>query len=381
MINLETLGINMAFRLRFGLMLPLFFSVAIAWAGDITIRPDHPNQYTVVKHDTLWDIAGKFLRHPSQWPLIWNQNKQIKDPDLIYPGDTIYFSMVNGKPQLSLTRNTLIEQLNNTCILKEADYRQGRRDFALSKDGKVKPCIREADIPQPIKLIPYHEIAKFLSSPKVVGEKDLSQAPYIVDIASEHIIAGAGDKIYVRAIYTGYAQDPYMVYRSGNTFVDADTQEVLGYEALYIAGLGLERIGDPATLSVKESNSEIRIGDRVMPYAEEEVSLNYFARPPEQPIRGSIISVMNGVSQIGTNNVVVIDKGAQDGLLPGHELDIYQNGGYTRDPYSVVKNDRVRMPDELAGMLMVFRTFDRVSYALVMEATGPLHVLDRVQTP
>lgn len=381
MINLESIGIHMAFPLRFGLLLPLLFSTTLAMATDIAIKPDHPDQYTVVKHDTLWGIAGKFLKHPSQWPLIWHQNKQIKDPDLIYPGDTIYFSMVNGKPQIDVSRNPDLAQLDSVCILKEADFKNGRRDFALTPDGKVKQCIRESELPKPIKLIPYHDIAKYLSSPRVMPEKDLNQAPYIVDIASDHIIAGAGDRIYVRAIYAGYANDPYMIYREGDTFVDADTKEVLGYESVFVASAELQQIGDPATLAIKDSHNEIRIGDRVMPYTEEEVSLNYFARPPEQPIHGSIISVLNGVSQIGANSVVIIDKGARDGLLAGHELNIYQLGDRARDPYSTKANDTVKLPDELAGMLMVFRTFDKVSYALVMQASKPLHVLDRVQTP
>lgn len=381
MINLAILGINMAFRVRFGWVLPLLFSASVAFATDIEVKPDHPDQYTVVKNDTLWGIAGKFLKHPSQWPLIWNQNKQIKDPDLIYPGDIIYFSMVNGKPQLNVSRNAIVAQLADECILREEDYKQGRRDFALDKNGKVKPCIRESEIPRPIKLIPYHDIAKYLSSPRVLGERELEKAPYIVDMANDHVITAAGDKVYVRAIYTGYAQDPYTIYRAGNTFVDADTQEVLGYEALYVASAALQQIGDPATLTIKDSQTEIRISDRVMPYLEEEVNLNYFARPPEQPIRGSIISVMNGVSQIGQSNVVVIDKGARDGLLAGHELNIYQRGETARDPFSTKQSDRVKLPDELAGMLMVFRTFDKVSYALVMKAEKPLHVLDRVQTP
>jgi hypothetical protein len=369
----------MAFQLRFGFIIPLFFSMTV-WAEDIQIKPNHPEQYTVVKHDTLWDISGKFLHHPWQWPQLWSQNSQIKNPNLIYPGDIIYFSMVNGKPQLSLSRNSQQIRSDAPCILKEEDFKNGRKDFALTKDGKLKPCIRESEIEQPIRLIPYHQIAKYLSSPKVVGENDLNNSPYVVDIANDHVIAGAGDKIYVRAVYHA-PNSKFMVYRAGATFIDADTQEILGYEAKYIAETTLLQAGDPATLAVIQSDSEIRMGDRVMPQIEDEVSLNYFARPPEQPIRGSIISVMNGVTQIGVNNVVVIDKGARDGLLPGHELDIYQNGGVTRDPYSAVKNDTVRLPNELAGMLMVFRTFDRVSYALVMEAQKPLHTLDRVQTP
>jgi hypothetical protein len=369
----------MAFHIRFGFIIPLFFSMTV-WADNIQIKPNHPTQYTVVRHDTLWAISGKFLQHPWQWPQLWSQNTQIKNPNLIYPGDTIYFSMVNGKPQLSLTRNPQQAQLATTCVLKEEDYKNGRKDFALTKDGKLKPCIRESDIEQPIKLIPYHQIAKYLSSPRVLGENELNSMPYVVDIANEHIVAGAGDKVYVRSIMQPESPQ-YMIYRAGDTFIDADTQEVLGYEAKYIAQTTLQQAGDPATLAITQSNSEIRMGDRVMPQVEDEVSLNYFARPPEQPIRGSIISVLGGVSQIGIDNVVVIDKGRRDGLLPGHELDIYQNGGIARDPYSAVKSDTVQLPNELAGMLMVFRTFDRVSYALVMEAQEPLHVLDRVQTP
>jgi signal peptidase I len=369
----------MASRTRFGFILPLLFSMN-TWAADISIKPNHPDQYTVVKNDTLWDISGKFLQHPWQWPELWNQNKQIKDPNLIYPGDTIYFSMVNGKPQLSINRNPQQALLATNCILKEEDYKNGRKDFALDKSGKLKPCIRESEIEKPIKLIPFHQIAKYLSSPKVLAENELNQSPYVVDVANDHVIGGPGDKIYIRAINEPTSTE-YMVYRNGDTFIDAETKEVLGYEAIYIANASLQQAGDPATLMITKSNSEIRMGDRVMPYTDDEISLNYFARPPEKPIKGSIISVLNGVSQIGISNVVVIDKGKRDGLLPGHELDIYQNGGVTRDPYSAVKSDAVRLPDELAGMLMVFRTFDRVSYALVMEASGPLHLLDRVQTP
>jgi hypothetical protein len=369
----------MASHTRFGFILFLFSMTT--WAADIPpIKPTHPDQYTVVKNDTLWDISGRFLQHPWQWPQLWNQNKQIKDPDLIYPGDTIYFSMVNGKPQLSISRNPQQALLATTCILKEEDFKNGRKDFALDKNGKLTPCIRESEIVKPIKLIPYHQIAKYLSSPKVVGENDLNQNPYVVAMADEHIVAGTGDKLYVRAIYQAPSSE-FVVYRAGDTFIDADTKEVLGYEARYIAEAILQQAGDPATFVVKQSDSEIRIGDRVMPRVEDSISLNYFARPPEQPIKGSIISVMNGVSQIGIYNVVVIDKGSRDGLLAGHELNIYENGGISRDPYSTVKSATVKLPDELAGMLMVFRTFDRVSYALVMEAQKPLHLLDRVQTP
>jgi hypothetical protein len=165
------------------------------------------------------------------------------------------------------------------------------------------------------------------------------------------------------------------------TFQNPDTGEILGYEAKYIADTTLVQEGDPATIVIDKSNSEIMIGDRLMPKSEEQFLLNYFPRPPEQNITGNIIYVLDGVNQIAKYNVVVIDKGSQDGLLPGHELDILKRGRLARDQYSTIRSDQVKLPDENAGKLMVFRPFDRVSYALVMKSNQAIHVLDKVQTP
>lgn len=371
----------MAFRTLVGLLATLAISLN-TWAADLQINPSHPDQYTVVKGDTLWDISGKFLTHPWQWPELWQQNSQIQNPNLIYPGDTIYFSMVNGKPQLSLSRNEQPSSAldNSPCVLREEDYKNGRKDFAVSADGKVLPCIRETTIKEAIKLIPSNTIAQFLSSPRVVSQNELNLAPYVLDFAGEHLIAGSGDRLYVRSI-----NDPqslsYTIYRAGDAYKSPETGEILGYEATYIADTSLQQAGDPATLIITKSASEVRIGDRAMPNSENEVTLNYFPRPPENSIEGNIISVLGGVSQIGLHNVVVIDKGSQDGLLPGHELSIFQRGNSIRDPYSATQNENVKLPDEIAGTLMVFRPFERVSYALVMRATRAIHVLDKVHTP
>lgn len=395
----------MAFRTSIGLIASFLISFNVwaddqsAWSGlareaptgarawtardEIQVNPSHPDQYTVTKNDTLWDISGKFLTHPWQWPELWKNNNQIKNPHLIYPGDTIYFSMVNGKPQLSLSRSGLPEpqaKPNSPCVLKEEDYKYGRKDFAVSEDGKVLPCIRESELKQAIRLIPTETITSFLSSPKVVDEDELNNAPYVVDFAGEHLIVGTGDRVYVRSI-TDPNNLSYTIYRPGNPYISPESGEVLGYEAQYIADTSLQQPGDPATLTIIKSTREIRIGDRIMPNAELDIAINYFPRPPEQSIKGSIISVLGGVSQIGRYNVVVIDKGTADGLLAGHELDIYRSGRIVRDDYSPIKNDAVNLPDEIAGTLMVFRPFERVSYALVMKATQALHVLDKVRTP
>ncbi len=374
----------MAFRTLTGLIVSLLISTSV-WADEVKINPSHPEQYTVVKGDTLWDISGKFLTHPWQWPELWSRNSQIKDPHLIYPGDTLYFSIVDGKPQLSLSRSDLPQPQsqanpNTPCVLREEDFKHGRKDFAVSEEGKLLPCIRETELKQAIKLIPTETIASFLSSPKVVDENELGNAPYIVDFAGEHVIAGTGDRVYVRSI-TEQRNLSYTIYRPGSAYISPESGETLGYEAQYIADASLQQPGDPATLAITKSAREIRIGDRIMPNADQDIALNYFPRPPEQSIKGSIISVLGGVSQIGRYNVVVIDKGTADGILTGHELDIYQRGKVTRDAYSPVKNDLVNLPDEVAGTLMVFRPFERVSYALVMKATQALHVLDKVKTP
>ncbi len=340
----------MTFRKTLGFFIPLIFSANI-WADSLKINPNHPEQYVVVKGDTLWDISGKFLENPWQWPRLWDNNPQIKNPHLIYPGNTLYFSIVDGRPRLS-----------------------------FSKDATLKPRIRESSLDKAIKLIPTDAISQFLTSPKVVNATELELSPYVIEIAGEHLIAGAGDRVYVRSIMQPKSLG-YTIYRKGETYISPETKEVLGYEAKYIADATIERSGDPATLIITKSASNISRGDRLMGSNENQLALNFFPRPPEQPISGNIISVLNGVSQIGQHNIVVLDKGLSDGLEVGHTLDIYHRGRLVTDPFAAQKNATVRLPDEIAGLLMVFRSFQRVSYALVIEANQAIHVLDKVATP
>jgi len=371
----------MAKRLFSGFIIFLIFVTNIR-ADEIQINPSHPDQYTVVKGDTLWDISAKFLNHPWQWPELWKNNSQISNPHLIYPGDTVYFTIVNGRPQLSLSRN---EQLysptsQGPCILNEEDLKQGRKEFRTTEDGKLMPCIRETVIKQAIDMIPTEAIAKYLTSPKVVSEHELNGSPYVIGFAGEHLLAGEGDKIYVRTIDSSQNLF-YTVYRPGVTYVSPETGEILGYEAKYIADTRLEQSGDPATMLIAKAGSEIRMGDRLMESVEGEIVLSYFPKPPEEKIVGSIISVLGGVSQIGRYDVVVIDKGTKNGIQTGHELEIFKRGKVTRDPFTADKEAAVKLPDETAGTLMVFRPFERISYALVMKASQAIHILDKVQTP
>ncbi|MEI7838991.1 MAG: LysM peptidoglycan-binding domain-containing protein [Methylococcaceae bacterium] len=352
--------------------------LTVGHADEITLNPTHPEKYTVVTGDTLWDISGKFLQHPWQWKKLWETNSQIKNPNLIYPNDTIYFSLVNGQPQLSLSRPQEL-RTDKPCVLKPSEYEKGRQSFLLDKNGKVLPCSRESELEQPINLIPHDQIATFLTSPKVVGEDEFKNSPYVIGFHEGHLIAGAGDKVYVRGLDDENLTEKYTLYRAGETYYNAETNEVLGHEAKYVANATLQTNGDPATLIITKGSLEIRTGDRIMPDIEVENTLNFFPRPPEQPLHGQIISVINGRSLIGLYSVVVIDKGSADGLITGHELMVYQRGKTIIDTYRD-DAENVQLPDEMAGKIMIFRAFEHLSYALVMQVNHDIHRLDDVKT-
>jgi len=265
------------------------------------------------------------------------------------------------------------------CVLKPSEYEKGRQSFLLDKNGKVLPCSRESELEQPINLIPHDQIATFLTSPKVVGEDEFKNSPYVIGFHEGHLIAGAGDKVYVRGLDDENLTEKYTLYRAGETYYNAETNEVLGHEAKYVANATLQTNGDPATLIITKGSLEIRTGDRIMPDIEVENTLNFFPRPPEQPLHGQIISVINGRSLIGLYSVVVIDKGSADGLITGHELMVYQRGKTIIDTYRD-DAENVQLPDEMAGKIMIFRAFEHLSYALVMQVNHDIHRLDDVKT-
>lgn len=335
-----------------GFIVSMLFT-ALVFADNIALNPDHPDRYTVVKGDTLWDISETFLRDPWLWPEVWYVNPQIENPHLIYPGDVITLVYVDGKPQLRMQRGG---------------------------DQKMSPHARSESLEKAIPTIPVDAIKQFLTRPLVVNQDELAAAPYIVDSADEHLVTGANDRVYVRGIDTK-EHGRYYVYQPAGEIRDPDTNDVLGYEALYIGDATLQRFGDPSTLLLTSTTQEARIGDRMMPIVDEDVQTQFHPRPPENQVEGRILSVLGGVTQIGQYQVVSINLGTQDGMEPGNVLRIWQTGHVIQDPVSRRRNDKVQLPEEEAGLMLVFRTFDRVSYGLVMKASRPLHVLDIVRNP
>ncbi|MFM1892049.1 MAG: hypothetical protein RLZ44_1126, partial [Pseudomonadota bacterium] len=245
---------------------------------------------------------------------------------------------------------------------------------------KLSPEARATAWDGRIPTVPVDAIAPFLTRPYVVDQQQLDAAPYIVDFADEHIMGGAGQRAYVRSI-DALEPEKFDVVRPGGPYKDAETGEVLGYEALYVGSANLERTGDPATVFLNRTQVEAIISDRLLPVTSDEPVMDFYPKAPATQIEGSIISVLHGVSQIGQHQVVVIDRGAADGLSPGAVLRVDQRGETIRDVVAKDPRERVTLPDEEAGLLMVFRTFDRVSFGLVMHATRAMHVLDRVRNP
>ncbi|WP_428634065.1 LysM peptidoglycan-binding domain-containing protein [Sedimenticola sp.] len=335
----------------------LVFGLLISWgalaADTVAVNPSHPDRYVVVKGDTLWDIAGKFLRDPWLWPDVWYVNPQIANPHLIYPGDIITMTYVNGQPRLGLQRGSVVQ---------------------------LSPQVRSTPLSGAIPAIPIDAIHQFLTRPYVMDQDDLDSAPYVVAFADEHILGSNDVRAYVRAIDTTDNQK-FDVVRPGDAYKDAETGEILGYEALYISSSELLKPGDPATLTLTDMELETLKGDRLLPVTDDTPLNTFFPSAPKQAVNGSIIAVLNGVSQIGQFNVVVLDRGANDGLEPGNVMAIDHRGETIRDTVSKNTGETVTLPDETAGTLMVFRTFDRVSFALIMKATRALHVLDRVHNP
>ncbi len=324
---------------------------AVVLAQTVELNPDHPDRYVVVKGDTLWDISGRFLKSPWLWPEVWYVNPQIANPHLIYPGDIITLVYVDGRPQLRVQR--------------------GRPHVKLS------PHARAERLDQAIPTIPLDAIKQFLSKPLVVGEDELERAPYVVDSADEHIVTGAGDRVYARGIDNeDYRR--FNVFRPGDTYIDPDTNEILGYEALYVGDADAQRFGDPSTLMLTATNREVRKGDRLLPVTSEIADVNFMSRAPQEPFDGRIISVVDGVTQIGQYQIVVINRGTREGVEVGHVLRVRQAGKEIRD---TIRDEKVTLPDEDAGLMMIFRTFDKVSYGLIMEATRAIHVLDTVTNP
>ncbi|HEY9051541.1 MAG TPA: LysM peptidoglycan-binding domain-containing protein, partial [Gammaproteobacteria bacterium] len=344
----------------------------------IRIKADYPREYIVKKGDTLWDISSMFLKDPWYWPEIWQRNPQVENPHLIYPGDILTLIYIDGRPQIRI----LAPEEGEDVIRREVT------DDAGKKVVKLSPTVRRSTRAAHIPTIPSDAIKQFLSRPKVVTKEEIDAAPYIVSSDESHLILSTNNRIYVRG-ELDKERVRYSVYRSGEEFVDPETGDTLGYEVIYAGEARIDVYGEPSTGTLTSATREVLIGDFLMPTDKSDISYQYYPKIPKQDVNAQVISLFDAISGSASYQIVVINKGAADGLEVGHVLASYYRGGEARDKYlsrkSIPRGQEERLtvtlPDERSGLMMVFRTFDRVSYALILESTRVIRRLDVVKKP
>jgi hypothetical protein len=376
---------------------PLLFCclATSAVADDVQLKSDHPDRYVVVKGDTLWGIAGKFLQDPWKWPEVWNMNReQIKNPHRIYPGDVIVLDTSGDEPQLRLLQETV----------------------TLQPDVIVEPLEKEA-----VQAISPNIIEPFLSRPLIIEKDALEDAPTIIAGPDNRVALSPGVKVYISEVEENAGLN-WHIYRPNKALVDPETKELLGLEALYLGDARITKYGEPASAVITRAKEEIFVQDKLV-VAPDTIQSSFIPHAPDTDIRGRIMTIYGGVAEAGAKTIVSINKGALDGLEQGHVLSINRAGEYvSRDPKNKRTEEKypmkefkfkdvdpleaksaeddadqhqkydpeedpandsklIKLPDERIGLLMIFRTFDRVSYGLIMQASEPINTLDLVKTP
>lgn len=404
------------------------------FADTVTVRPDHPDQYVVVKGDTLWDISARFLNEPWYWPEIWEGNPQIENPHLIYPGDVISLSYKDGQPVLTVNGDAANGGAGDGGASERSQTISGR-------NVKLSPQIRAYDRDLAIPTIPIDAIRPFLEHPQVVSGDEIDSWPYVVANIEQSLVATAGNKVYVRGLPENVADRNFSIYRKGKALINSrkDDKRILGYEAIYIGDAVLEERGDPASVIVTTVEREIVAGDRLSRQFEKDIETRFIPHLPSEGVAGNILSVYGGdVVNIGKYMIIAFDIGAKDGLESGNVLGIFQAGRVALDKTAPVlqqareDNERLRirqeyrdaeddslgdalggalaevvdgvvdakrrfdkkfphisnrqagveevgLPEEQAGVVIVFKTFDRLSYGLIMESTRSIRLLDSVR--
>lgn len=339
-----------------------------AQADTVALTPDHPDQYVVVKGDTLWDISARFLRDPWKWPDVWKINPQIENPHLIYPGDAVVLSFEAGQPVLQVQRAA------GPATTAPAEV--------AGNVVKLSPQVRISKLDQPIPTVPMDAIDQFLMHAQVISPDALERAAHVVSIEEGRLIGGTGNKIYARGVHDR-STGRFQIFRTGTVYrnPNAKKDDVLGYEALHVADARVDAYGDPSVLTLVRASRETLVGDRLIAVpADEAHQLNFIPSAPDQVVDGTIIALFDAISRVGRYQVVVLNKGQRDGMRSGNVLAAYRAGEVVRDT-TLRKAQAITLPDVRSGLVMVFRVFDKVSYALVMEAQREIHLYDTVRNP
>jgi LysM domain len=334
----------------------------------VVYEAESPQTYIVQEGDTLWDISTVFLRDPWFWPEIWFKNPQVENPHLIYPGDTLAIVYVGGERRVQL-------------LSRGADGAVLAQTAGGLKVVKVNPRVRNRSIDATIPSIPIESIRHLLERPLIIDEDTLENSAYVLSSLDNHLINSVNDKLYVRKLDTTQGIGRYHIYRPNRPLFDPITNELLGYEAIYVGESRLLLRGDPASVRVTNSEREILRDDRVMPMDNTSFDRDFFPKPPSTDVSGKIVALVDSISKSGAFQTIAINLGNRDGVESGNILRIRRNGDVVPDKNEKDPLFTVSLPDEQIGMAMVIRSFEKMSYALIMEADMPISIKDYVESP
>jgi len=343
----------------------------IATGSHIPLAANAPDEYVVKKGDTLWDISKVFLRDPWYWPEIWYVNPQVANPHLIYPGDVLKLVYVDGKPRVTLADD-------------------GTRSVEGGSGTRLSPSVRKQPLSQAITAIPYDVIASFMGRPTLLDKGQVSKAPYVVAMRDDHIIGALGNELYARGIKDAAVDSRYSIIHIQEKIYDPENNDLLGYSGMYVGSGPVAASGDPAKLVLTDSSREALQGDKLFPEAVE-VNVDFVPHAPAQDVNARVIAVSDH-AVMGQYQVVALNRGTKHGLEPGHVLALFQGGHTVRDSFSKgglassnnahsAFSGKVQLPDERAGIVMVFKSFDRMSYGLIMESTHEIVWGDYAKNP
>lgn len=336
--------------------------------ASVELKNNHPDSYTVVQGDTLWDISGKFLRQPWKWPEIWHANPQVRNPHLIYPGDVLNLVYIDGKPRIMLNRG------------------------ASRGTIKLSPGIRKTPMAELIPVIRLKDVNSFLINSRIIdSEAEVKDAPYVIASQNAGLIGAATDRIYVRGdIEEEKVYDIYREPKGKDFYFDPDGKRLLGVHLEYVGtGKVVERTDDEETddrrggagvgaLDLLRTVQEVTVGDRLFATEERKLYSSIELSSPGDDVSGQILDVPRGLVSIGKMDVVGINLGDVDGIKVGDTLAVYKTGETVRDHQT---KKQVKLPDERAGEIVVYRVYDNISFALVVESERPISVLDKVKNP
>jgi hypothetical protein len=359
-------------------IISLLLLAAVGWPGagvadEVKLAENAPDRYVVVKGDTLWGISGRFLQDPWRWPDVWGLNKdEIKNPHWIYPGDVVILDFTGMTPRLR----------------REGDLAGGGAGGAGGRAGewelvttKLSPSIRKTELAaMAIPTVSMKNIGPFLSQALIVGERELESAPVLVATQENRVVLFNGDVAFTKGLTWEDGSD-WNVFRPGRTFIDPDSNEVLGREAVHLGDARISEFGEVSTVAITKAVQEIAPGDRLVKAPPVSTS-PFVPRAPAAGLEGKIIAAADDrVSEVGPQSVVVINRGAREGLEVGHVLALYRNRPPVTPAASANAAERIKLPQERYGVALVFRVFEKVSYALVMDTSQPVNILDVARAP